>query len=391
MKTTQLVLLSAFCFTQAHSFTLPRHPVKSYDCDVCARLSHEKLQDKWEISNEPLNHVVSNTQKSYSYKERVSLEQLRAGITITTTAPGAIVRITPLQDKLIPQLKMKTPDQQTLSLQDVSALYSQDEPFGDKLLSVKHQTMLQIKPELGSGKFILKSDTASLQDADSYLINVYDKFSPVYMEIGTDSLHYQYGDKVTAKISLVDNYVDYDTDEIEASLIGPSGQNVPLKIRKLRNNQFEATATLTSEVNDHGENWYLEANVQTDYAQDSVKRYGHTAFSYSIPSASLLNVAKLSSKPLTFVATIDVATASRYALQSVLYRKSSKGEPIPMETSQRAQWLEAGKQVIQFTFDNSHQLSEDNLYLGYLRLTDYGQLKTVYQYNQPIKLSQLVE
>ncbi|MBA3935685.1 DUF4785 family protein, partial [Shigella sonnei] len=30
-------------------------------------------------------------------------------------------------------------------------------------------------------------------------------------------------------------------------------------------------------------------------------------------------------------------------------------------------------------------------YLGYLRLIDYGQLKTVYQYNQPVKLSQLVD
>lgn len=391
MKITPLIVLSAFCFTQAHAFTLPRQPVKSYDCDVCNQLSHENLQDKWGITNEPLNHVVRNTQKSYSYKERISLEQLRKGIVITTTAPGAVVRITPLQNKLIPQLKIKTPENQLLSLQDASALYSQDEPFGDKLLSVKHLTMLQIKPELGFGKFILKSEVNSPQDADSYLINVYDKFSPIYMEVGTDSLHYQHGDKVTATITMVDNYIDYDADEIEASLIGPSGQNIPLNISKIKNNQFEATAVITSEVNDHGENWYLEANVTPEYGQESVRRNGHAAFSYSIPSASLLNVKKISSKPLTFVATLDVATASRYALQSVLYRKNNKGEAVPVETSQRAQWLEVGKQVIQFTFDNSHQLAEDNLYLGYLRLTDYGQLKTVYQYNQPIKLTQLVE
>ncbi|PYD07699.1 DUF4785 domain-containing protein, partial [Pseudomonas syringae pv. pisi] len=56
-----------------------------------------------------------------------------------------------------------------------------------------------------------------------------------------------------------------------------------------------------------------------------------------------------------------------------------------------AQWLEPGKHVLQFTFDNHNQLSDDNLYLGYLRLIDYGQLKTVYQYNQPVKLSQLVD
>ncbi|MBL7479794.1 DUF4785 domain-containing protein [Legionella bononiensis] len=391
MKTTQLVLISAFCFTQAHALTLPRQPVKSYECDVCSQLSHENLQDKWSISNEPLNRKINNSQKSYGYKERISLEQLRAGVLITTTAPGAVVRITPMQNKLIPQLKIKTPKNQLLSLQEASALFSQDEPFGDKTLSTKHQTMLQIKPELGFGTFILKSDEHSSNDADAYLINVYDKFSPTYLEVQTDSIHYQYGDKLTAKITLVDDYIDHDIYDINATLIGPGGQYVPLKLSKVKKNQFEATIVLNSENNDHGENWYLETNIQSEYGQELIRRSGHTAFSYSVPSASMLNVKKLSSKPLTFVATLDVATGSRYALQSVLYRKNGKGEVTPIETSQRAQWLEPGKQVIQFTFDNSNQLSDDSLYLGYLRLIDYGQLKTVYQYNQPIKLTQLVE
>lgn len=391
MKTTQIVLISALCFTQAHAFTLPRQPVKSYECDVCSQLSHENLQDKWSISNEPLDQKINNSQKSYGYKERISMEQLRTGVKITTTAPGAIVRITPMQNKLIPQLSIKTPKNQLLSLQDASALYSQDEPFGDKTLSTKHQTMLQIKPELGFGTFILKSDEVSLKNADAYLINVYDKFSPTYLEVQTDALHYQYGDKLTAQISLIDDYADYDVFDINATLIGPGGQYFPLDISKIKKNQFEATALLNSETNDHGENWYVEVNILSEHGHQLVRRSGHTAFSYSVPSASMLNVKKLSSKPLTFVATLDVATASRYALQSVLYRKNNKGEAIPVETSQRAQWLEPGKQVIQFTFDNSNQLSDDNLYLGYLRLIDYGQLKTVYQYNQPIKLTQLVE
>ena len=41
MKTAHLVLMSAFCFTQAHAFNLPKQPTKSYDCDICNNLSHE--------------------------------------------------------------------------------------------------------------------------------------------------------------------------------------------------------------------------------------------------------------------------------------------------------------------------------------------------------------
>lgn len=391
MKTTHLILMSAFCITQAHAFNLPRQATKSYECDVCDKLSHENLYDKWEITGEPLNRKVSNLQKSYGYKERVTLEELRAGVRVSTLAPGAVVRITPLQNKPIPELQVKTPANQLLNLKEASALYSEDEGFGEAVTATKHQTMIQIKPKLGSGQFTIKSKDKAGKDSDAYIISVFDKFSLTYLQVETDSLHYQYGDKLTATISLKDDDLSYTINDINVSIIGPNGQIIPLKLTEKKHNQFQGTTTLLSELNDHGENWYIEADVQTESGVTLIRRSGHTAYSYSVPSASILSVKKLSSKPLTFVATVDVATASRYALQSVLFRKNGSGEAKPIETSQKAQWLEPGKQLIQFTFDNSNQLTEDSLYLGYLRLIDYGQLKTVYQYNQPVKLTQLVD
>lgn len=390
MKITYLVLLSAFCCSPIYAFTLPKQATKSYECNICSQLSHETLEDKWGIPNEPLDSKVNNQRKSYSYKEQVTLKQLQTGVVISTLAPGAVVRITPLQKKTIPQLQLKTPANQLMQLKEASSLYSQDEPLGDTLLETKHQTMFQIKPELGAGHFIIKSKTINPKDADTYMINVFDKFSLTYLQIESDSIHYYYGDKLTATITLKDNENDYSIDDIEVVLIGPQEHEmVPLQLSKIHHNQFKARIILDSEVNDHGENWYIEASIHAKSEENTILRNAHTAFSYSIPSASLLTIKKLSSRPLTFVATLDVATASRYALQSVLFH-SDRGTT-PLETSQKAQWLEPGIQEIQFTFDNSSQLSDDNLYLGYLRLLDYGQLKTVYQYNQAIKLTQLVE
>ena len=40
--------------------------------------------------------------------------------------------------------------------------------------------------------------------------------------------------------------------------------------------------------------------------------------------------------------------------------KMAKVNNIPIETSQKAQWLEPGKQIIKFTFDNSNQLADDS-------------------------------
>ncbi|KTD83003.1 DUF4785 domain-containing protein [Legionella waltersii] len=391
MKILNLFWIAGFCISQAQAFTLPRQPTKSYECNHCSQLSRDNLQDKWEINTQSLNNDLSNAQKSYGYKELVNIEQFKKGIEVYTQSPGAVIRITPLQNKTIPQLLIKTPSNDTMSIKEASSLYSQDQELGDLIAANKHHTMLQIKPELGAGRFIIKTKEISPDNAQGYVISVLDKFSLTYLQVETDSIHYQYGDKVTATISLVNDVTVYDIDEVSARIVGPQNQSIPLKIRKVKPNVFEAQGLLNSESNDRGENWYLETDVESDNGQEIIRRSGHTAFSYSIPSASLISVKKLSSKPLTFVATIDVATASRYSLQSVLFQKTPKSSIRPIQTSQKAQWFEPGKHVIQFTFDNSHQLLDDNLYLGYLRLIDYGQLKTVYQFNPPIKLTQLVD
>ncbi len=392
MKITSLVLMSAFCMSQLHAYPLPKQLIKSYECDECSNLSRDKLQDKWSISDQPLHNEISNQQKSYNYREKVTAKQLNEGVIISTLAPGAVIRITPLQKKSVPQLMLKTPANQLMALKDASALFNQDKGSEEESLLMKYQTLLQIKPELGAGKFVLKNNAIDEKSTDTYLINVFDKFSLTYLQVETDSLHYQYGDKLTATITLKDDEEDYSVDDVNASLVSPQGEIIPLKLTKIKHNKFQGSTFLNSETNNQGQNWYIESSVNTTIGQKIIRRSGHAAFSYSIPSASLISIKKLSSNPLTFVATLDVATASRYALQGVLFHQYAEGAVIkPIELSQKAQWFEPGKHVIQFTFDNSSQLSEDSLYLGYLHLIDYGQFKTVYHYNKPIKVNQLLE
>lgn len=387
MKSTHLMLIAALCCSQAYSFNLPKRTTKSYDCDICASLSHESLHDKWDISGARLSPKISNLQKGYGYHEQVSMKQLRAGVALSTLAPGAVIRITPLQAHSIPALTIQTPNHQLLTLKDASKLYSQEEALGE--FQSPHQTMFQIKPALGSGQFILTTKDTNQKDTDAFVIHVLDKFSSTYLEVKTNSLHYQHGDKVKTIITLKDEALEYPIDKIDATIRSPQGDIILLELTKTKHNQYQASTTLLSEANSHGENWYVEVSIDTIISNERVKRYTHAAFSYSMPSASLIHIKKLSSQPLTFVATVDVATASRYALQSVLFRKNVHGDAIPVETSQKAQWLEPGKQLIEFTFDNSDHLTEDTLYLGYLRLIDYGQLKMVYQYDLSIKLNQL--
>ncbi|WP_454781147.1 DUF4785 domain-containing protein [Legionella sp. WA2022007384] len=393
MRTT-LTFLSLFCCAQVNAFTLPQTPVKSYECDVCDTLSHEHLQDNWSMGVTSLTKAESNIQKSYSYEQRVTAAQLQKGVILPIQAPEAVLRIIPLQkDKSMPELELKSASGTFMSLKDASSLYSQDEAIDESLKIGSHQAMMQIKPELGIGKYVIKSkSTNAANEADTYLIHVFEKYSLIYLQIEPSALQYQYGAQFNALITLKDNITSYPADDINATLIGPNNQTIPLKIKEVKRNQFQASALLTSDENVHGVNWYIDVDVLCELHDNGpIHRTGRAAFSYAIPSASLVSIQKISSNPLTLAAKVEVATASRYALQSVLYKKNSKGTNIPIETTQSAQWLEPGKQIIKFSFDNFAHLAEDQLSVGYLHLTDYGQLKPVYQYDQPIKLSQLLD
>lgn len=390
MKTINFAILSAFYLTQAYAYDLPKQTLKGYDCDKCIHLSHEALHDTWAIKDSSLNVKSDNTRRSYSYKEVVTAAQLQHGIKLTTTAPGAVIRITPMQNAALPNLEIQTPTNQSLKLKEASTLYSDDQSLMEESSPPTPPTIFQLKSELGHGTFTMKSHNAKTATNDKYVISVFDKFSMNYLQVNTDAVHYTYGDKLTATIT-VKNNSNYNVTDLNAYILSPRGDVISLDLTKVQNNKFQGSAVLTSELNDQGENWYLEADITSTYDGGFIKRSGHTAFSYSVPSAGLLSVKKISSSPLTFVATVDVATASRYALQSVLYYKNKTGEIKPLETSQSARWFEQGKQKIKFSFDNTQNITEDKLYLGYLHLIDYGQLKPVYVYNQPIKLDELVD
>lgn len=398
MKKIHLNILGvlAVSATHAFAFNLPEQAVKSYECsERCSQLSHEALQADWTISNTfTLDEARSNRQTSYGYTKRVTSAQLNAGVKITTTAPGAVIRISPLQkNQAVPTLHITTPKKQVLGLKEASSLYSQNGALDESIDTSTHQTITQINPQLGAGEFtlqstaILKLQGAKAQTNAAYMVHVLDKYSADYMQIETNATHYHHGDTVITTLSFGE--VPHEASDISAFIVGPQGQKIPLEFTKEGSNTFTARTVLTSEVNDKGENWHVEADVICGAGHSLFRRSGHTAFSYSIPSARLVRIQKSAVKPLTFVASIEVATASRYVLQSVLFEKNGAGAPLPLKMVQKAQWLEPGIQQVEFSIEGIKQVSEDNLYLGYFHVIDYGQIKTVYQFDELLKLSQL--
>lgn len=392
MKSAFFSLIPALMMTQANAMVLPEHDVHPYECTTCESLSRTTLSTAWAIHNDATSHETQRSQKSRSYRLVTSLSQLGKGLNLPVLGAGAVIRITPAGKTLAtakPEFRLRKNDK-TWLLKDASQLMSQNQAMSDAEFSAPNQALFQLKPELGAGPFILTASDLAGKPTDAYVVQVLDQGSNTYLHVETDKARYQLGDDVTITFRLQDGAYGYPIDVIEATLVSPDGDKTALDLERKRWDTYLAHAHMSDKKNPRGKNWYIEADVSTWLNDQSVLRHVHTALSYAIPSATLTEIKTVDDKATSFTVGVNVATASRYVLQAVFQATNSKGQKEAVETVHTAAWLEAGRS--QLTFSMPAEIANHHkppYYLASLTLVDYGQMKTVYEYNKPIDVRSL--
>lgn len=411
MRSLTLIFLSIIATAQAQAFSLPiETPIRSYECKNCANLSHESLSTSWVTKNTILSHQTLHKQTSRKYQINTNLNELHQGVAVYTEAPGAVIRLSPVipSQPIKPELRIKNEIQNTsLNLIQASAQYTENESLKGAVLTENTMAFAKLKPELGAGKFIISSPTTTSTKSTQvpeYVIQVYDQNSPTYLSVETDKASYQYGDTLTAVISLGDKQLKYPIESMKVYLISPNKVKTLLKVQPLSATKFKVQTTLNIVENTLGENWYIDATASAISENKTIYRQAHTGFSYAIPSAAVKEIERISSnakiavvndndnrnQSFDFNAKIDVATESRYALEAVLFGTDKKGKVKAMQIVQSAAWLTTGENDLNFSFDPSLQTNyKEPYYLGYIRLKDYGQNKPVYKYDTLMELNQL--
>jgi hypothetical protein len=359
------------------AMTFPQTPIKSYDCDTCSSLSKELIQTAWGIEDKPLNNALSNEQRSVWYQKIITGKALNAGFKIHTQGKKAVIRVENISQKNPIKLTVQAKNQPAQSVQAASTEWSSDAlPF-----SKRNHLIFQLKPDLGQGSFILKTVGTSIPDDAQILVHVLDKYSATYLSLTTNKSTYVYGDELVATIQLRDEITDYPIDDISATLTNPEGKFIALSVERVDKNTYQAKANLLSEMNPKGENWTVETSVTSSLNNETVTRQGHTAFSYAIPSAAVREITPDPIDASKYTADIEVATASRYALQAILYQIDGEGKKHPVQIAESADWLAIGKQSLTLAFNPPKAQDASHYVLGDIQLIDYGQIKSVFSHH----------
>ncbi len=331
---------------------------------VSARLSpnaprvHEErqpIQVSWALNPaEPLDAAPPAAHReSREYWREVSDAELQRGVDLATTAPGAIIRLSPGKDRARIQpadLRLRIGGQQfdgtaaTRRIADAEQLKAAGMEATDASLA------LQLRSDLGAGRTTLQATKAR----GRYVVYVYEPHSPLVAEAQADRPEVLLGGRLQVALNLRDGAQPRALDDATGMLRSPDGETTPLRFRRQPGGGFVAIASPAKQAATPGL-WEVQSTVTgTDASGHEVRRNVTTAFAVAVPDARFTGNAeprRASDGGIDIALSIDVRSGSRYAGSGVLYGRHADGQVLPAAYAQSAAWLEAGNGELRLHFD----------------------------------------
>lgn len=332
-----------------------------------------------------VSHALDATQKleaakpylaqSREYWSNVSAADLRAGFKLTTTAPGALIRLSPQGGAgaaLDPAGvlirnggKSLRADAASTAVADTRALRSAGMDVPDGTLAFR------LAPTFGHGDI----EVAAPHAQGRYLVHVFEPNSAIVLGFAADRDTVLVGSTVTFHANIEGSNLRHAAGLVTA----PDGYNADLKFARNADGSFSATFTPDAAHAIGPQLW--EAHVFTT-SGNSVLRDAKTAFAVSAPTAHLAGAAatRVDAAGVHATFAVEAGAASRYQISGVLYGTGADGALRAIGLGQSADWLEAGKGRIELSFD-ADVLAASGLHAPFevrdLRLVDQANMSLI--------------
>ena len=336
--------------------------------------------------------------KSQQYYMRVTGAELNKGLSIDTSAAGALVRISPTKGSnsssiKVEELKITTPTGNKMSAVDAMEFKAnskdlQATPFPEGT------SVFKFDSQLGAGKFKINT-TRQLMDKEEFIVNVLEKKSPFQLSLRTNAHQVFAGENFSAKLQLTNlsektNMLSSRTNKqqsvspkltaVKGKLVAPDGQEYPVKFSASKNGEFNLDMPMTLPLSAAQGLWEVKVNTQGQNGALVIKRDARLAFAYNPVTAVVENVSmprQFAKQHIQSQVTVNAQYAGRYEVKGILYGKQ-KGRLIPMMETRTAMWLEVGDNQVPLLFDKVrekfHSTSANTWVVKNITLTDQSRM-----------------
>lgn len=294
--------------------------------------------------------------QSRQFKLDVTGAQLKSGVSLNTSAKGALVRISAFdgESAIEPKsLKLISPKGQALaqskafdSLVDSHAMQKNGMGFQ------RGTTGFKLADSLGSGRFTLKAEQG-VNSRAKYRINVFEKNSDTEMHLTANKSNYLKSQTLTVKANVFAQGAAQNIVDIKGQLVSPSGQRFDVDFKSSKEGYLLNKPLNMSAQSTPGALWELHTETQVKVNGNVVQRNGQLPFAFADKTAKLSASATVAGEKSSPVATVPVSATKdgRYEVRAVLYGTDSRGQLKPVMLTHSAANLAAGESAIYMKFD----------------------------------------
>ena len=274
--------------------------------------------------------------------------ELKRGFTVQTTAPGAVIRISPaagnaavdpgdlrvMKDgRLIPEPQSFQRKATTQQLRDAGMAV----PDGSAIV--------QLAGTHGQGRFQVVLPKAS----GRYLVHVYEPESPYVLKAQAARSRLLTGDTLEVAAAMQRGQAKLAGGRVEGELVSPSGRSYPLAF-----SNGKARLVVPVEAGNEPGLWEVQLFAGQVIAGAPVQRDARTAVEIAKPTARLAGGYGFDASALRFELPLQVAAEGRYEVRGTLFAKGPDGVSRPVSQAHSANWLTPGQRSLGLAFSPGH-------------------------------------
>ncbi|MDZ4350622.1 MAG: DUF4785 family protein [Xanthomonadaceae bacterium] len=283
--------------------------------------------------------------ESREFFETVDAARLQAGYRIDTTAPGAVIRISPEQSGRVTAISAAgieiehngTVLNASQALDQVATseeLRQAGLDFGNGALAFR------VKPELGAGDVVLRAGKAR----GRYLVHVFEPNSPMRLVLGSERSNHIAGQTLAVSARLYDGDAPMAAQRLGGLVTAPDGRTFPLEFKAGTASDGSTQIVLPSEASTQPGLWEVHTFATGRHAGGRLLRDAKIAVAVAAPTARLSGDYGVdSSQGLKVSLGVEAASAGRYEVGAVLYGTDVSGGLAPMAAARTADVLTAGQ------------------------------------------------
>ncbi|MFK8017613.1 MAG: DUF4785 domain-containing protein [Gammaproteobacteria bacterium] len=335
----------------------------------------ETVAFSWPATGAQAESAAPHIADSRSYQTTVSGAALAKGVSLATTAPGALIRVSSSDRGALLDL-----DALTVTLatgRTVSARAASDQLVsGDDLRAAGFATDprsvgMRLADELGAGVFQLRSQAA---DADAQvLIEVFDRNSDVVLSVQSAAEQFFAGSRPSASVALQEAGNAMTWRSATGFVVAPDGQRYASTLARTGDS---ATLQVTAPLEASSGLWEWHVAVVSD---SGITRHVRTAFATAYPVARFDNSVTVAQTKdaLRVTLGVEASSAGRYEARATLMATDASGQLQPAMVGAVANWLESGSGVLTLEFDAAALKSQglrSPFAVRDLRLTDQSRM-----------------